>query len=287
VSSRGGIHIREHPLGGPVPVESALDVDKNALEVLLRSIQDGSLSAEEGVGSVLDAIGRAGQLDLGHTRLDTDRADRCGHAEVVYGEGKSPDELVEICGALLEAHGRFLATRVQPAGRAALSRAMEVQVDDRAATVTGGALPEATGDVAIISAGTSDAPVAREAATTARFLGAAVEQIPDVGVAGIHRILSVAPRIREANVIIVVASMEGALPGVVGGIVGRPVIAVPTSVGYGASLGGVAALLGMLNSCASGITVVNIDNGFGAGFAAAQINRQIVRAAQNGRSRTS
>lgn len=262
-------------------------MDRRALEVLLRSIQDGKVTPEEGVGSVLDAFGRAGQLDLGHSRLDTDREGRCGHAEVVYGEGKSPEELVEICSALLGAHGRFLATRVQPAGRAALSKSMEVEVDDRAATVTGGELPEATGDVVIISAGTSDAPVAREAATTARFLGSIVEQIPDVGVAGIHRILSVAPRIQEANVIVVVAGMEGALPSVVGGLVDRPVIAVPTSVGYGASLGGVAALLGMLNSCASGVTVVNIDNGFGAGFAAAQINRQIVRAAQSGRSRTS
>lgn len=262
-------------------------MDRRELEGLLRSIRDGSLSAEEGAGSVLQAFGAKGQLDLGHSRLDTDRAERCGHAEVVYGEGKSPDELVEICSALLEAHGRFLATRVQPAGRAALARAMEVEVDDRSGTVTGGPLPELTGDVAIISAGTSDAPVAREAAATARFLGSSVELIPDVGVAGIHRILSVAPRIREANVIVVVAGMEGALPSVVGGLVDRPVIAVPTSVGYGASLGGVAALLGMLNSCASGVTVVNIDNGFGAGFAAAQINRQIVRAAQSGRSRTS
>ena len=262
-------------------------MDRRALEGLLRSIQDGNLSAKEGVDPVLEALGTAGQLDLGHSRLDTDREERCGHAEVVYGEGKSPEELVEICSALMEAHGRFLATRVQPAGRAALARAMDVDVDDRAGTAVGGTLPEAAGDVAIISAGTSDGAVAREAAVTARFLGAAVEQIPDVGVAGIHRILSVAPRIREANVIVVVAGMEGALPSVVGGLVDRPVIAVPTSVGYGASLGGVAALLGMLNSCASGVTVVNIDNGFGAGFAAAQINRQIVRAAQSGRSRTS
>lgn len=262
-------------------------MDRRELEALLRSVQDGTLSAEEGAGSVFNSFSADGQLDLGHSRLDTDRVERCGHAEVVYGEGKSPDELVEICGALLEAHGRFLATRVQPAGRAALSRAMDVEVDDRSQTVTGGTLPELLGDVAIISAGTSDAPVAREAAVTARFLGAAVEQIPDVGVAGIHRILSVAPRIREANVIVVVAGMEGALPSVVGGLVDRPVIAVPTSVGYGASLGGVAALLGMLNSCASGVTVVNIDNGFGAGFAAAQINRQIVRAAESGHSKTS
>jgi len=270
-----------------VRVDSALVVDRRELEGLLRSIEDGTLSPEEGARSVLDGFRTTGQLDLGHSRLDTDRLERCGHAEVVYGEGKSPEELVDVCGALLEHHGRFLATRVQPAGRAALARALEVDVDDRAGTVVGGELPEASGDVAIVSAGTSDAPAAREAAITARFLGAAVEQIPDVGVAGIHRILSVAPRIREANVIVVVAGMEGALPSVVGGLVDRPVIAVPTSVGYGASLGGVAALLGMLNSCASGVTVVNIDNGFGAGFAAAQINRQVVRAAERGRANMS
>ena len=124
---------------GPLSLESAPDVDRRALEGLLRSIQDGNLSAEEGVDPVLETLGGTGQLDLGHSRLDTDREERCGHAEVVYGEGKSPEELVEICGALMDAHGRFLATRVQPAGRAALARAMDVDVDDRAGTAVGGA----------------------------------------------------------------------------------------------------------------------------------------------------
>jgi len=272
-------------------------VNARELEDLFRSIQNGSLPPEAGVRAILgahagpadsgDAVdsGNAagsGELDLGHSRIDTDRPARCGHPEVVYGAGKSPEELVDVCRALLDAHGRVLATRVEAAGRAALQRALgsSVQADDRSRTVVAGEPIPAVGDVTIVSAGTSDGSVAREAAVSARFLGANVTEIPDVGVAGIHRVLSAAPRIRQANAIVVVAGMEGALPSVVGGLVDKPVIAVPTSVGYGASFGGIAALLGMLNSCASGVTVVNIDNGFGAGFAAAQINREIVRAAE-------
>ncbi|MEM6567522.1 MAG: nickel pincer cofactor biosynthesis protein LarB [Planctomycetota bacterium] len=264
-------------------------MEARELEDLFRSIQDGTMTPQAAAEAVLSSTTEpSGQLDLGHSRLDTDRPERCGHPEVVYGAGKSPQELVDVVRALHEAHGRVLATRVEPAGRAALQRELGdvVRSDERSATVVAGDLPDGTGDVTVVSAGTSDGAVAREAAITARFLGARTTEIPDVGVAGIHRILSQAPRIRAANAIVVVAGMEGALPSVVGGLVDKPVIAVPTSVGYGAAFGGIAALLGMLNSCASGVTVVNIDNGFGAGFAAAQINREIVRAAEAARATT-
>lgn len=216
-----------------------------------------------------------GLWELGHSTLDTDRIERCGHPEIVFGEGKTAEELVDVLRALLEAHGRVLATRVDDAKRATLLDAFgrALHFDDRARTAVLGEVPEQRGLVAVVSAGTSDGAVAREAAVTARFLGARVEEINDVGVAGLHRILQAVPRIREAHAIVVVAGMEGALPSVVGGLVDRPVIAVPTSIGYGASFGGLAALLGMLNSCASGVTVCNIDNGFGGGFSAAQINR--------------
>lgn len=227
-----------------------------------------------------------GILQLAHSTLDTDREARCGHPEVIYAKGKSTAEVIEIMGALAEANGRVLATRVDEDQQAGLREAYgdRVTIDERARTAAMGSLPEAAGMVAVVSAGTSDGAVAREAAITARFLGAHVEESRDVGVAGLHRILGAMPRIREANVIIVVAGMEGALPSVVGGLVDVPVIAVPTSTGYGASFGGLSALLGMLNSCASGVTVVNIDNGFGAGYAAAQINRQVLRAGASGKT---
>jgi len=227
--------------------------------------------------------GASGAIDLGHSRLDPGRLERCGHPEVVYGAGKSPAELVQIATALMDAHGRVLVTRAAVEGAAALQDAFgdAARHDERARCVTIGRGPEGVGHVAVVSAGTSDRPVALEAVHTARFLGARVEEVHDVGVAGLHRILEAAPRIREANAIVVVAGMEGALPSVVGGLVDRPVIACPTSVGYGASFGGLSALLGMLNSCASGVTVVNIDNGFGAAYAAAQINRAVVGAARS------
>jgi NCAIR mutase (PurE)-related protein len=222
-----------------------------------------------------------GGIDLGHSMLDTDREERCGHPEIVFGGGKTPREIADVMEALHRQHGRVLATRVSDEAATLLEAEFKdsVDLDGRASTAVLGSQIETSGHVAIISAGTSDGAVAREAAITARFLGAHVEEFADVGVAGIHRVLNAAPRFRNANAIIVVAGMEGALPSVVGGLVDKPVIAVPTSVGYGAAFGGVAALLGMLNSCSSGVTVVNIDNGFGAGFAAAQINRQVVLAA--------
>jgi len=217
---------------------------------------------------------RTPALDLGHSRLDLDRERRCGHAEVVFGEGKTAEELVEVTRALVEAHGRALLTRVDPAAACAVVAAIPGATHhERARLVTGGALEPAAGEVLVGSAGRSDAPVADEAALCARFLGAPARSLRDVGVAGIHRVLGEEDALRAAYVVVVVAGMEGALPSVVGGLVDRPVIAVPTSVGYGAAFDGLAPLLGMLNSCAAGVTVVNIDNGFGAGYAAAQILR--------------
>jgi NCAIR mutase (PurE)-related protein len=220
-----------------------------------------------------------GVHDLGYARLDTDRLERTGDAEVVYGAGKTPSQVVELLRTLHATHPEHavLATRLtveaQEAVIAALPAAVVDPVGRTAVLGESGAL---RGTVAVVAAGTSDAPVAAEAATTARVFGAEVEMITDVGVAGLHRILGVRERLDAADCLIVVAGMEGALPSVVGGLVGVPLVAVPTSVGYGASFGGLAALLGMLNSCAPGVSVVNIDNGFGAGVFAARVARRSV-----------
>jgi hypothetical protein len=217
-----------------------------------------------------------GVSDLGYARLDTDRADRTGDPEVVYGAGKTPAQVVEILQTLREAHPEraILATRLTEAViEAVVAQIPDAVVDEVARAVTVGPLPQAQGTVAVVSAGTSDAPVAAEAALTARVYGAGVKLVNDVGVAGLHRILAAREELVTANCLVVVAGMEGALPSVVGGLTGVPLVAVPTSVGYGASFGGVAALLAMLNSCAPGVTVVNIDNGFGAGVFAARVAR--------------
>ena len=242
------------------------------LERLLRDVQSNELSVDEAVSQLVHMPVR----DLGHTQIDTHRELRCGFPEAVFGAGKTEHELVEIAGVLLEQHSRFFVTRAKPESAEALlaaypdavfhPRSKIVALDQRPA-------PTQIGKVLVVAAGTSDGPVAEEATLTARALGAHTELIEDVGVAGIHRLLAQTERLRTARALVVVAGMEGALPSVVGGLVHRPVIAVPTSVGYGASFGGVAALLGMLNSCSAGVTVVNIDNGFGAGYAAALINR--------------
>ena len=218
----------------------------------------------------------SGVSDLGYARLDTDRADRTGDPEVVYGAGKTPAQVVEILQTLREAHPAraILATRLDDAAIEAVGAQIpDAVVDEVARAVTVGPLPQAQGTVAVVSAGTSDAPVAAEAALTARVYGAGVKLVNDVGVAGLHRILAAREELVTANCLIVVAGMEGALPSVVGGLTGVPLVAVPTSVGYGASFGGIAALLAMLNSCAPGVTVVNIDNGFGAGVFAARVAR--------------
>ena len=217
--------------------------------------------------------------DLGFARVDVDRAARTGDPEVVYGAGKTPDQVVAILRALHDKHPEraVLATRLAPEALDIVGAALpDAAVDLVARAVTLGPLPTARGTVAVVSAGTSDAPVAAEAALTVAVHGAAVDRIDDVGVAGLHRLLGVRDRLAAADCLIVVAGMEGALPSVVGGLTGVPIVAVPTSVGYGASLGGVAALLAMLNSCAPGVTVVNIDNGYGAGVHAARVARQSV-----------
>jgi NCAIR mutase (PurE)-related protein len=213
--------------------------------------------------------------DLGFARVDLERAARTGDPEVVYGAGKTPDQLVAILTTLHAKHPEraVLATRLSDEALHAVAVIDGAEVHREARAVTVGPLPEPRGTVTVVSAGTSDGPVAAEAALTARVHGAGVLEIHDVGVAGLHRLLGVRDRLAEADCLVVVAGMEGALPSVVGGLTGVPLVAVPTSVGYGASLGGVAALLAMLNSCAPGVTVVNIDNGYGAGVFAARVAR--------------
>ncbi|HYO31236.1 MAG TPA: nickel pincer cofactor biosynthesis protein LarB [Nocardioidaceae bacterium] len=220
--------------------------------------------------------GDAKSLELGYARLDIDRAARTGDAEVVYGAGKSPAQVVELLARLHEAHPEraVLATRLTGETRSAILRELPAAiVDEVAGAAMLGEPPSPRGLVTVVSAGTSDAGVAAEAALTARVFGAGTSVITDVGVAGLHRILGVREQLAASDCLVVVAGMEGALPSVVGGLTGVPLVAVPTSVGYGASFGGVAALLAMLNSCAPGVTVVNIDNGFGAGVFAARVAR--------------
>jgi NCAIR mutase (PurE)-related protein len=217
-----------------------------------------------------------GFTDLGFARVDTDRRRRCGFPEVIFGIGKTPEQVAAIARTILKKEPVLLASRANAEQFEAVAAAFpEARWHEsaRCITVERPAVPKLAGTIAVVCAGTSDLPVAEEAAVTLDVFGNQVERITDVGVAGLHRLLAVRERLEAASVIIVVAGMEGALPSAVAGLVSKPVIAVPTSVGYGASFGGLAALLGMLNSCGSGVTVVNIDNGFGAAYAAAQINR--------------
>jgi pyridinium-3,5-biscarboxylic acid mononucleotide synthase len=217
-----------------------------------------------------------GFVDLGFARVDSDRARRCGFPEVVFGQGKTPAEVLAIGRAILAKERVLLVSRANEEQHRALAAEFPAaRWHERARCITAEMepLPKNDGTIGVICAGTSDLPVADEAAVTLEIFGNRVERITDVGVAGIHRLLAERDRLEACNVLIVVAGMEGALPSAVAGLVSKPVIAVPTSVGYGASFGGIAALLGMLNSCGSGVTVVNIDNGFGAAYAAAQINR--------------
>ncbi|GHC02590.1 nickel pincer cofactor biosynthesis protein LarB [Cerasicoccus arenae] len=237
---------------------------------ILTRVQSGELTLDEA------AVQLQGFEDLGHSRVDHDRASRNGAPEVIFGQGKTPTQMVEIMGSLASRSSNVLATRVQNAAiepiLAAFPDATHYPASRLIALQRNVPAP-ATTNVAVVCAGTSDLPVAEEARITAEFLGSPTVAVYDAGVAGLHRLLASIDTIRACRVVIVVAGMEGALPSVVGGLVDAPVIAVPTSVGYGASFGGVAALLGMLNSCASGVSVVNIDNGFGAGFLANRINR--------------
>jgi len=238
---------------------------------LLEQFRRGKASRER----VLQAFRAAPFEELGFAHVDTHRGLRQGFPEVIFGAGKTPVQVTGIAGQLWKHDGRVLVTRVTEAHVRALRRAFPPAVHHavaRCVTLEKAPLPKRPGLIAVLCAGTSDLRVAEEAAVTADFMGNRVERLFDVGVAGLHRLLGRLDLIQTAHVIIAVAGMEGALPSVVAGLVARPVIAVPTSIGYGASFGGVAALLGMLNSCGSGVTVVNIDNGFGAGYAASQIN---------------
>jgi len=238
---------------------------------LLEQFRAGGISRDK----VLQAFQAAPIADLGFAQVDTHRGLRRGFPEVIFGAGKSPEQVLKIAGKLIEHEQRVLITRVTEGHARALRREFKDAVYHDSAcciTVDRKPLPKRPGAIAVVCAGTSDLPVAEEAALTAGIMGNQVERITDVGVSGVHRLFGRLDRIQAANVVIVVAGMEGALPSVVAGLVSRPVIAVPTSIGYGSSFGGLAALLGMLNSCASGMTVVNIDNGFGAGYAASQIN---------------
>jgi NCAIR mutase (PurE)-related protein len=215
-------------------------------------------------------------VDLGFARVDTDRRRRCGFPEVVFGEGKSAAQVQAVARTILAHDPVLLVTRARAEHYEAVAEAFPRAVwheRARCITVEHEPLPKLPGAIGVVCAGTSDLPVAEEASVTLEIFGNLVERITDVGVAGLHRLLAERERLAACHVLIVVAGMEGALPSVVAGLVDRPVIAVPTSIGYGASFGGVAALLGMLTSCGSGVTVVNIDNGFGAAYAAAQINR--------------
>ena len=224
----------------------------------------------------LDELGRLVER-LPFASIDHLRPATQGHPEVIFAQGKTSGQVVAIAERLVAVNGGFLATRTDRAQRAALTeRFPQVELNELGRTAflppDPEPVPTGRGTILIVTAGTSDLPVAEEAAVTCRALRNSVERLTDVGVAGLHRILTQTGVLRSASVIIVVAGMEGALPSVVGGLVSVPVIAVPTSVGYGAAFGGIAALLGMLNSCAAGVTVVNIDNGFGAAAAASRIN---------------
>ena len=238
---------------------------------LLEKFRAGDASRDQ----VLRAFQSAPVADLGFAQVDTHRALRKGFPEVIFGAGKTPEQVIKIAAKLLEREQRVLVTRINAEHARALKRKFKMAVHHKLAhcvTLEKKPLPKRPGSIAVVCAGTSDLPIAEEAAVTAEIMGNRVERVHDAGVAGLHRLWPHLEVILSANVLIVVAGMEGALPSVISGLVSRPVIAVPTSIGYGASFGGVAALLAMLNSCASGVTVVNIDNGFGAGYAASQIN---------------
>lgn len=243
------------------------------IEAILRKVKDGSLSVEDASLQLkLEPF-----AELGYAKVDTHRKLRQGIAEVIYGEGKTAEQISGIIAAM-EKNGQklILITRLDAEKADQVQEFQRIHYfgDARVGIVGELPVPDGNGKIVVATGGTSDIPVAEEAALTAQALGNEVARLYDVGVAGLHRLLSHMEEIMTANVIICIAGMEGALPSVIGGLADCPVIAVPTSVGYGASFGGVTALLSMLNSCASGISVVNIDNGFGAGYLASMINHQ-------------
>ena len=246
-------------------------MNEAALRKLLGQLRDGTLGLDQAV----ERLRRLPFEDLGFATIDTHRDLRCGFPEVIFCQGKTPEQVAAIAERLLATDAEVLASRATADHYEAVRKLVPDAEHHEAARMIvcnrkAKELPEGT--ILVVSAGTSDIPVAEEARVTAELMGNSVEKLYDVGVAGIHRLLQQADHVFDANVLVVVAGMEGALASVVGGLTSRPVIAVPTSIGYGASFGGLAALLAMLNTCASGVCVVNIDNGFGAGYIASLIN---------------
>jgi len=250
-------------------------MNPSGLHDLLGRLQRGEVSVEAVQAELLDRLRARPFEDLGFAQVDHQRAARKGFPEVVFGQGKTPFQVAAIAERIVGHGHTLLVTRTTAEAFEAVRAAIPDAVFHEQARIIerrSGELPRGTGTILVAAAGTSDLAVAEEAAITAEVMNNPVDRLFDVGVAGLHRLLSARSRLEAARVIVVVAGMEGALPSVVGGLVRAPVIAVPTSIGYGASFGGIAALLGMLNSCAPGVAVVNIDNGFGAGCIASQIN---------------
>jgi hypothetical protein len=245
------------------------------LERVLGEVRSGALTPESARDRILQILRQAPFEDLGFARVDHHRALRQGHPEVIFGPGKTPQQVAAIAERIVAAGHSLLVTRTDRAAFDVLSaRLTEAKFHDLARTITLplGEIPAGRGTIVVAAAGTADLPVAEEAAVSAELMGNVVDRVYDVGVAGLHRLLAEHARLMAARVVIAVAGMEGALPSVIGGLVSAPVLAVPTSVGYGASFGGLTALMAMLNSCASGVAVVNIDNGFGAATVASAIN---------------
>jgi pyridinium-3,5-biscarboxylic acid mononucleotide synthase len=245
------------------------------LRALLEDVQTGALTPEAAQERVLQVLRQAPYENLGFARVDHHRVVRQGFPEVVFGPGKTPSQIAMIAERIVAAGHNLLITRTTAEAHEAVSRALPAAAFHeiaRTITLRTTDVPQGKGTIVVAAAGTADLPVAEEAAISAEIMGNTVDRLYDVGVAGLHRLLAEHDRLSSARVVIVAAGMEGALPSVVGGLVDVPVIAVPTSVGYGASFGGMTALLAMLNSCASGVSVVNIDNGFGAAAIASSIN---------------
>ncbi len=249
-------------------------MDQDQLRDVLERVARGAASTDQAAAELTALLRHMPFEDLGFARVDHHRAIRQGLPEVVFGAGKTPEQVAAIAERIVAAGQPLLVTRTDEAAYAAVAQVVsDAQFHRVAHIISRGARAAAgAGTILVAAAGTSDLPVAEEARVSAELLGNEVDALYDVGVAGLHRLLAERERIERARVIIAVAGMEGALPSVIGGLVGVPVIAVPTSVGYGASFGGLAALLGMLNSCAAGVAVVNIDNGFGAAAVASLIN---------------
>jgi NCAIR mutase (PurE)-related protein len=248
------------------------EIDSERLRQILSGVNSGEVSIEDALAQLINLP----YEELGFAKIDHHRALRRGFPEVVYGQGKTPEQVAAIAERLATAADRVLVTKVEPeCFDAVRERVPDAHYHPVAQAITVNRVKDTSPrpGIMVVCAGTSDIPIAEEAALTAELMGNAVERSYDVGVAGVHRLLDLLPQLRQAKVVVAVAGMEGALPSVVSGLIAVPVIAVPTSVGYGASFGGLTPLLAMLNSCATGVSVVNIDNGFGAGYLAALINR--------------